>query len=124
MQVDPFFTDSDGRFYEAFEKRLDKLSSKNSISQLCIEEYLVESEREFFDRFRDAKLGTGLHSRAGSSSNLLARKRAESHVGAMAGDWSVTNDFVFGEVQHDEEKVTKDAFGLAEDYVPPTGLKK
>ena len=123
QQVDPFFTDSDGRFYEAFEKQLGKLSSKNSISQLCIEEYLVDSEREFFDELRDAKLGTGTHSRAASTANLVVKKRPDGLPRTNNGDWSVTDDVVFGEPANNE-KAKREQFGLAEDYVPPTGLKK
>ena len=123
QQVDPFFTDSDGRFYEAFEKQLGKLSSKNSISQLCIEEYLVDSEREFFDEMRDAKLGTGLHSRATSTANLIVKKHPDGLPRTNNGEWSVTDDVVFGEIVNDE-KAKREQFGLAEDYVPPTGLKK
>jgi alpha-1,3-glucan synthase len=50
QKVDPFFTDSNGEFYQAFEKRLENLSGKNSESELCIEEFLEKSERSWFDR--------------------------------------------------------------------------
>ncbi|KAH8900941.1 alpha-1,3-glucan synthase [Thozetella sp. PMI_491] len=122
QQVDPFFTDSDGRFFDAFEKQLGKLNAKNSISQLCIEEYLVESEREFFDRFRDAKLGT--HSRATSSTNLLGTGGQGHGMGGPMAGHSVTDDIVFTMAGDDEEKAKREEFGLADDYVPPTGLKK
>lgn len=50
QKVDPFFTDSNGEFYQAFEKRLEILNGKNSESELCIEEFLEKSERSWFDR--------------------------------------------------------------------------
>jgi len=113
QQVDAFFTDADGKFSSVFEKKLDKLNAKNSISALCIEEYLVESERDFFDAMRDVKLGTG-HARHTSTAGLVSgQKGTESpDAGAMAY------------ARRDAEKLKREEYGLAEDYVPPTGLKK
>ncbi|KAK3940876.1 alpha-1,3-glucan synthase [Diplogelasinospora grovesii] len=125
QQVDPFFTDSDGKFIQAFEKKLDRLNSKTSISQLCIEEYLVDSEREFFDRMRDAKLGT-THSRFGSTANLVdddddnrrrRRRRRSSGSDFGSGGMAYIN-------QKDEYEKSKAEFGLGDDYVPPTGVRK
>ena len=118
QQVDPFFTDSDGKFYSAFEKRLDKgFNGKTSLAQLCIEEYLVESEREYFDRMRDVKLGTG-HARYASTANLvdggsrvLGRKRRSSSFGMAYS-------------KEELDRSRREEYGLGGDYVPPTGLKK
>ncbi|KAK2000291.1 alpha-1,3-glucan synthase [Colletotrichum falcatum] len=57
QQVDPFFTDSNGEFYHHFEERLKSLNAGNSISELCIEDYLIKSEKEWFDMYLDARLG-------------------------------------------------------------------
>ncbi|KAK9563021.1 Cell wall alpha-1,3-glucan synthase ags1 [Aspergillus fumigatus] len=57
QKVDPFFTDSHGEYARLFEKSLENLNAANSETQLCIEEFLVKSEKEWFDKFRDAKLG-------------------------------------------------------------------
>lgn len=107
QQVDAFFTDQDGQYYQAFERRLDKLSSKNSTSQLCIEEYLMKSEKQFFERMHDAKLGS--LSRNNSSTNLIESNRMSS-LAREYGD--------------DEDEKPANEFGLSEDYVPPTGIKK
>ncbi|KAK3346107.1 alpha-1,3 glucan synthase [Lasiosphaeria hispida] len=115
QQVDAFFTDQDGKFLSAFEKKLDKLSAKTSVSQLCIEEYLVDSEREFFDGMRDAKLGTGDHSRHNSMVGLVKPRRDSLDFGGMAFDNNTRTDY---------EKTRREEYGLADDYVPPTGLKK
>jgi len=118
QQVDPFFTDSDGKFINAFEKRLEQLSAKNSISQLCIEEYLVDSEREYFDGMRDAKLGTG-HARYASTAGLVSSDKKSPSRRNSSGD--------FGMAYTDKEAMEKsrrEEYGLGENYVPPTGLKK
>ncbi|KAK3384909.1 alpha-1,3-glucan synthase [Podospora didyma] len=112
QQVDPFFTDSDGKFIDAFEKKLGKLNAKNTISQLCIEEYLVDSEREFFDGMRDTKLGTG-QSRFNSAVNLVGDSRGSSDYG-MASN----------KERDDFEKAKREVYGLSDSYVPPTGIKK
>ena len=45
QNVNPFFTDSKKEFEELFEQKLANLNGKNSEDQLCIEEYLVKSEK-------------------------------------------------------------------------------
>ncbi|KAK4213133.1 alpha-1,3-glucan synthase [Rhypophila decipiens] len=125
QQVDPFFTDSDGKFTSVFEKKLDGLNSKTSISQLCIEEFLVESEKEYFDKLRDTKLGTG-HARYNSTAGLVVpkeRNRRSSSFGditAMSADHQAT----MANPKLDFEKSKREEYGLSADYVPPTGLKK
>jgi alpha-1,3-glucan synthase len=108
QQVDPFFTDSDGKFYDAFDKKLQDLSSKNSISQLCIEEYLVKSERKWFGRFHDAKIGL-------SSSGFKSTASLLNSNSSQPSGWPLVDSV---------EKKEREEFGLGDDYVPPTGLKK
>lgn len=109
QQVDAFFTDQDGQYYQAFEQKLNKLNAKNSTSQLCIEEYLMKSEKQFFERMHDAKLGS--LSRNNSSTNLL--ESDNNRMSSLAREYGVPGD----------EKPANE-FGLADDYVPPTGVKK
>lgn len=109
QQVDAFFTDQDGQYYNTFESRLEKLNSKNSTSQLCIEEYLMKSEKQFFERMHDAKLGS--LSRNNSSTNLIDPTHRMSSLARAYGD------------DDDDEKPANE-FGLSDDYVPPTGVKK
>lgn len=56
QQVDPFFTDSQGVYYNAFSKKLDKAGAIYENST-CIEEYLVKSEKEWYHMYLNAKLG-------------------------------------------------------------------
>jgi alpha-1,3-glucan synthase len=96
QQVDPFFTDSSGEFYKTFEKLLETLSGKNSESALCIEEFLVESERSWFNRFRNAKLGR------------LSVPSAPPSLHDSNSNWEDDYRAEF----------------VSEDYRPPKGLKK
>ncbi|KAJ5986732.1 hypothetical protein N7451_011097 [Penicillium sp. IBT 35674x] len=56
QKVDPTFTDSMGHFTRRFEKLLANLSNRNSITDHCIEVYLMKCERKFFDMYTDAQL--------------------------------------------------------------------
>jgi alpha-1,3-glucan synthase len=56
QKVDPTFTDSMGYFTRNFERSLTNLNKKNSITDHCIEVYLMKSERKFFDMYTDAQL--------------------------------------------------------------------
>lgn len=109
QQVDPFFTDSNGEFYSVYGKRLSGLTANNSTTQLCIEEYLVKSEKEWFGSYREAKLGR--YSLPASRRNSTMRVHVQSSS-------SSTTDDTF---THDRDPRE---FGLAEDYKPPTGFKK
>jgi len=105
QKVDPSFTDSNGEFYNTFEKRLEGLTGKNSESELCIEEFLEKSERSWFDRFHDAKLGrTPVPSRPGTPQSAMYPDSPRS----------CNDGFERG----------KDEFLLGRDYKPPKGLKK
>jgi alpha-1,3-glucan synthase len=115
QKVDPFFTDSHGDYARLFEKSLESLNAANSESQLCIEEFLVKSEKEWFDKFRDAKLGR-LNSPAPS---VFRGKRGPSPVDSYYGD-----DASSRMSPDDEQSQEDDEFLLGKDYVPPTGLRK
>lgn len=114
QKVDPFFTDSTGEFYREFEKRLEDLNGSNSETQLCIEEYLVKSEKKWFDRFRDARLGR-THSPAPS---VFRGKRGHSPAGSTYNEDSASRG------SGSEGNKEMDEFLLGEDYVPPTGLRR
>jgi len=118
QKVDPFFTDSSGEFYREFEHRLDGLSGANS-DKTCIEEYLVKSEKKWFDQFRDAKLGRfTAHNTPRHSFDVASRdqSRDQSRAGSIV--------YHSGNSQHETEHEAPDEFLLGEDYVPPTGLRK
>ncbi|KAL3472475.1 hypothetical protein BJX99DRAFT_214917 [Aspergillus californicus] len=116
QKVDPFFTDSNGEYYKAFEKQLEGLNGSNSESQLCIEEFLVKSERQWFDKFRDARLG-----RIKSPTPSVFR---DKHSGSPDDSLYIDDGGArgSGDGLRDNDSMD-DEFLLGKDYVPPTGLK-
>ncbi|KAJ5150065.1 hypothetical protein N7448_001643 [Penicillium atrosanguineum] len=116
QKVDPFFTDSNGEYYKAFEKKLEVLNGANSDSQLCIEQYLEKSEKKWFDKFRDARLG---RNQSPAPSMRFGKNGGSSPPGSITND-----DTTSHESGGQERKEVGDEFQLGEDYVPPTGLKK
>jgi alpha-1,3-glucan synthase len=124
QKVDPFFNDSTGECYREFEQKLGGLSAKNSESELCIEEYLTKSERDWFKRFKDAKLGRSRSPSASPLPSILSETRVSRTV-------SYTNiSHSDGDDAGDEGEPTlalpgrDDEFLLGKGYKPPTGLKK
>ncbi|KAI9821263.1 MAG: Cell wall alpha-1,3-glucan synthase ags1 [Pycnora praestabilis] len=111
QKVDPFFTDSTGEYFKAFEKQLENLDGKTSEDKLCIEDYLVKSEKKWFDRFRDAKLGRQSAAPTPATS-VFRMKRHASPPGS-----------IFNEDLDDKASLS-DQFLLGADYRPPTGMKK
>lgn len=109
QKVDPFFTDSAGEFGREFERRLEGLTAANSEKELCIEEYLVKSQKKWYGRFRDARLGRS-HSPA---SSIFHGKGGNSPAPS-----------IYNDVESQSDKEGGDEFLLGKDYVPPTGLKK
>ena len=108
QKVEPFFTDPTGLYYSAFRSKLETLTGKTSEGPLCIEEYLVKSEKDWFDRFRNVKLG---RSAATTPAGSLFRERMNSPDGSTVGSDDGAND-------------DAGQFLLQDDYKPPRGLKK
>ncbi|KGO47515.1 Glycosyl transferase, family 1 [Penicillium expansum] len=115
QKVDPFFTDSTGEYYRTFDKKLDILNGSNSESQLCIEEFLIKSEQQWFDRFRNARLG---RSKSPTPSIRHSSRNTDTPDNMFYSDDLVSN------VNSNEDVLQDDEFLLGKDYVPPTGLKK
>jgi hypothetical protein len=104
QKVEPFFTDSTVFYYEIFRELLEDLDARSSEHQLCIENFLVKSERQWFGRFHRAKLGQS----AGVS-------------GATAGSCDSNRRI---DLQQSLETVIQDEFNLEEGFIPPKGLKR
>lgn len=117
QKVDPFFTDSTGEYYKAFDDKLKDLDGKTSEGQLCIEDFLVKSERKWFNKFRDARLGrTPGHSRhASPAPSIFKKSRPPSPTGSI---------FDKPEALDAREISDDDEYLLGNDYKPPTGLRK
>lgn len=50
------FTDSDGEVAQSFVQKLRDLSADNSKGDLCIEKFLIKSEKAFFDEIKKEKI--------------------------------------------------------------------
>ena len=93
-----------------FEKKLTNLNGKNSEDQLCIEEFLEKSQKDWFNRYRDVKLGKSpLSSPAPSVFRIKVRETSRSESPPITGPGADPN---------------AGQFLLPNDYVPPTGLKR
>ncbi|KAJ5273854.1 hypothetical protein N7478_008979 [Penicillium angulare] len=114
QKVDPFFTDGNGEYYHMFEQKLADLNGSNSEGPLCIEEYLIKSEQEWFNRFRNARLG-----RHKSPTPSIVHSRHDSPTGSYNDDEALSH-IADSDDNHSED----DEFLLGKDYVPPTGLRK
>ncbi|KAI1614097.1 hypothetical protein EDD36DRAFT_417944 [Exophiala viscosa] len=112
QQVDPFFTDSQGEFARAFEKKLENLNASNSEGNVCIEEFLVKSEKQWFDTFRNVKLGRH-HVFSSNSSFMGARESRPTSSYAPSEP---------GSSEQDANNLNEE-FLLGKDYKPPTGLR-
>lgn len=110
QKVDPFFTDPNGNYYRAFQEKLKNLSAANSETTTCIEEYLIDSEREWFNTFRNAKLGI-----------LKSEYSARSSVRSLPTSYMDTSE---GDNQSMRESIVSDEFLLGTNYRPPHGLRK
>ncbi|KAL8689434.1 MAG: hypothetical protein Q9218_004894 [Villophora microphyllina] len=123
QKVDPFFTDSTGEYYKAFDEKLKDLDGKTSEGQLCIEDYLVKSERKWFNKFRDARLGrTPGHSRIASPApSIFKKSRPPSPTGSIFHGEAA---FDKPESEESRELSDDDEYLLGNDYKPPTGLRK
>ena len=112
QSVEPFFNDPTGLYYNAFDKKLEKLNGKSSEGPLCIEEYLTLSERDWFNRFRSVKMGKSPASTPASSVFRLPITQEDS-----SNSTTSTDNF-------DEPDLRADQYLLGDDYRPPKGIKK
>nr|POE47199.1 cell wall alpha-1,3-glucan synthase ags1 [Quercus suber] len=101
QDLTPFFTDPTGLYFKTFERQLDLLSGKTSEGQLCIEEYLVKSEKQWFNRLHDVKM---------SRNNTPGPSVGPTPAGSIHENSAA------------EEPMSQ--FLLPQNYEPPTGIKR
>lgn len=133
QQVDQFFNDTNGEYYAEFDEMLDELSAANSTNDMCIEAFIKRSEKEWFSRYRDAKLGRTRDSsrlRSATNSRPSSRNgdRNESVVSRGRTRYRSTTPSglarsVF-ELSPPSDDHVDDEFLLGDGYQAPTGLKK
>lgn len=119
QNVSPFFTDAHGEYARQFEKKLAKLDGKNSESQLCIEECLSRSEKDWFNRYRDVKLG---RTSMGTLTSSISRVKVPGKGDTSAPSSPTGTEFTLQ--GSDEDNKAPDEFCLPVNYAPPSGLKR
>jgi alpha-1,3-glucan synthase len=104
QKVEPDFTDSQGVYTRQFDRLLGGLNGRTSTNELCIEEFIMRSKKNWFSRFYDAKLGVKQ-----ASAKVIDDSDSESGSGS-SGHSVVIEGF--------------DEFELGADYTPPSGVRK
>ncbi|KKY19706.1 putative alpha-glucan synthase ags2 [Phaeomoniella chlamydospora] len=112
QEVVPVFTDSTGEFTNKFSTKLADLSGANSEDQLCIEQYLEQAEKKWFERFRKEKL-----KRRQSSASLLSMGKNSKIASPLNSDHD-------GSDGSGQDEFFDDEFHLSSGYKPPTGIKR
>ena len=124
QKVDADFTDAKGEYYNAFAEKLATLDAGNSEDQLCIEEYLVKSEREWYSDYKNAKLGRQSRDRSRSRDASRDRSRSTGRLQKKGPDASVAPMPYDGEQEayNMDPDNDDDEWLLGQDYKPPTGI--
>lgn len=129
QHVSPFFTDPKMEFTGVYEQKLQSLNGKSSEDALCIEEYLVKSEKAWFGKMRDAQMGRSAPSSPAPSVFRMGKSAPPSPAPSVfrptrpnSPDGSASFEDVYVPPKNERESVT-DEFLLGEHYVAPKGLK-
>lgn len=133
QKVDPDFTDDRGTYFHRFERNLEKLNGHNSTDGLCIEEYLIKSEREWYSHFKAAKLGrfekqtptASVFSVTEVDESVVesAPTRAASSSGGDSSDQNAEVLSVRNVIENSKQEMDLDYWHLGNDFKAPTGLK-
>lgn len=102
QNVAPIFKDQNQDYAREFAALLGDLNGKNS-QKTCIEEYIEMSEKDWFNRYQEVKLG----------------KRASSIFHAKAKPKRSTLDLRAPQIQDAEAQ-----FALQDSYTPPRGVRR
>jgi alpha-1,3-glucan synthase len=108
QNVEPFFTDSQGVYTKQFGSLLAGLTGQTSTNQLCIEDFIMKSEKNWFGRFYNAKLGV-----KSALSNVTAVPASEVSSRSGSSNTSIHSGTVI-----------VDEFELGQDFKPAGGFKK
>lgn len=104
QNVDPFFNDPSGRYYSDFEKHLDTHMDNLSSDKLCVEDYLKKSEKDWFGKVYDAKLGKPMATDTSADEfqlnhNHVAPTKLRKLLQKKVGDWPIyTFLLAFGQI--------------------------
>ena len=134
QKAEPFFTDPTGTYYHMYEKLLEDLSGNFSQGPLCVEEYLMASEKDWFSRFHNAKMGRASpvgtprgrspSPRRGSPSPRGFQTGGRSFWGGTTPAESAIDDRPLDDADLVEADIALVQFALPDDYETPTGIKR
>ncbi|OKL57513.1 hypothetical protein UA08_07117 [Talaromyces atroroseus] len=97
------------------------LNGKNYDDQLCIERYLSKSEKEWFRKYHDLKLGRSPNRATSSVASLVLANRASFNEDTDGGS---TPTVLGSPVVEATSAEVEEELKLPQDYFPPSGLKK
>ncbi|BFZ58455.1 Cell wall alpha-1,3-glucan synthase ags1 [Savitreella phatthalungensis] len=86
------FTDEDGQVLRAFSNELRDLNPKNSKQELCIEEYLIKSEKSFFHDVKSRELGFKTKKKNGIEFGSRPPSISSSRASSFSGETRPTRD--------------------------------
>jgi alpha-1,3-glucan synthase len=109
-KVEPGFTDPTGLYYYRFEDQLRGLTGKNSDTALCVEKFLVNSEKDWYQRFYKAKMGAYVHLRSVSGATTPSE---ETPAASIQESENIA-----------EEHYSLAQFAMPENYQHPKGVRK
>ena len=122
QHVSPFFTDPKSEFTDVYTKKLSNLNGKTSEDALCIEEYLVKSEKQWFGQMRAAQMGKSAAPSPAVSVQNFDRGHSSPEPSIFEdGHWR--GESMVMEGKGEKGSVVTDEFLLGPDYVAPKGLK-
>ena len=125
QKVDPTFEDKTGEYQHAFEGMLDTLDGKTSEGELCIEEYIVKSERAWFKKMREAKLGKGGAHRSRTPTPSLHRRSMDTlNTAYDPHDRRRSSGIYDPQFDVPDDSDEADEFLLGKDYERPSFLKR
>ncbi|KAF2462832.1 uncharacterized protein BDR25DRAFT_298919 [Lindgomyces ingoldianus] len=122
QKVNPTFNDTTGVYYNKFETMLSNLSGKTSETSLCVEEFLVESEKEWFRKMRNERLRRGNRRLSPSPSPAWPRSSSQSARSRSVSPYSSLDENESDDVL--SQASTVDEFLLGENYRRPSFLKR
>ena len=130
QNVEPFFTDPKDIYYRTFDKMLEKVDPKSSESSLCIEQFLVKSEKDWFKQLHRAKLGrsSGTPSRPGtprSATFASLDQTGGSSVFSLRLPWTTAPPEIDTHMDPSHEySAQPEDFELPNEYTVPNRLKR
>lgn len=118
----PTFNDSSNAYHEQFSHKLDELRSKSPDATLTIEDYIVNSEKEWFNNFHTASLKSSPNSSRNNSRNA-SRNTSRNSSRNSSHRTSLDNETLRDTQSRVGDHSEYDAL-FGDDYEAPTGCRK